>query len=143
VPTVAEAQPAAPAPPTVVTVVKVAPAAMQKASLSVTPAGVEVKVDGVAVPVTNGRVELEGAVGTTRQVELSFGGKTETRVVAFAESGLVPDKLEIGVTPPPPPTARGGKKSATPAPPRTQTAATTKAEKKKSTGLDEGTGEFK
>jgi serine/threonine protein kinase len=143
--TVAEApKPVTPAPPPVVTVVQVAPAVTRKASLAVKPAGVEVKVDGVAAAVSGGRVELEGPVGTTRKVELSFEGRSETRVVAIAESGLVPDELELTAAPAPATAPKSARSTKTASPGRAATAATTpKPEKKKATGLDEGTGEFK
>jgi serine/threonine-protein kinase len=144
--TVAEApKPATPAPPAVVTVVQVAPAVIRKATLGVKPAGVEVTVDGVATAVSGGGVELEGPVGTTRKVELRFEGRSETRIVAITESGLVPDAIEVGAAPPPPAappkTARTTKSAS--APRATAAATTAKTEKKKATGLDEGTGEFK
>ena len=124
-------------------------ASIKSFPLEVAPAGVEVSVDGAAGVVKDGKVMLEGTVGATRRVKLSFKGKSEERVVAIVQEGLVPERLELGVAPriAPPRTAKlapaagdAPKPAAEAAKPAAKTAA---APPKKAAGLAEGTDEFK
>jgi serine/threonine-protein kinase len=88
-------------------------------ALTVEPVDAEVEIDGAKAAVKAGRVDIHGAVGSTRNVRVIHDGQQQDFVVAIAESGIVPAKLELsaGTTTapavvsarapsPPPPTAR-------------------------------------
>ncbi|MFO0567932.1 MAG: serine/threonine-protein kinase [Polyangiaceae bacterium] len=73
--------------------------AAERYELSVAPEGVEVSIDGKVAEVKNGKVELTGTLGETRTVKVSAGGKTREQVVAISQNGLVPDRVELRLTP--------------------------------------------
>jgi eukaryotic-like serine/threonine-protein kinase len=99
--------------------------AAKRFSLSVAPAGVEVEIDGSKAAVTSGQVGVEGVVGSTRNVRLIYGGQQQDFVVAIADSGIVPSRLDLVIHSEPTPAASrpaaarsaSAPRRATPAPP--------------------------
>jgi serine/threonine-protein kinase len=69
--------------------------------LEVSPVDVEVAVDGAPARVEDGKVKIEGVVGTTKTVRLARSGKTEEKLVAITDTSLVPSKLELAPAPDP------------------------------------------
>jgi hypothetical protein len=67
--------------------------------LAVEPAGVEVELDGHRAKVTDGTVEITGAVGDTHRVRLKLGEQETSGDVAIAESGAVPSRLALPLQP--------------------------------------------
>lgn len=93
---VAEKAPIAGSPAPLVTPSATAPSSAERTvKLVVGPAGVKVEVDGRPVEVTDGAIELRGALGTTHGVLLRLSGQQLIREVAVTESGALPDKLEL------------------------------------------------
>jgi eukaryotic-like serine/threonine-protein kinase len=151
---------AAIAPSTVVTVIKDASPVVRRLPLVVEPVGVEVEVDAVPVTIVAGTLMLEGAVGATRRITLKLKEQREEHVVAFAESGLVPERIVLAAPAPPapsvapaPPPVRAGKgrasavpvvatQASNPAPAPVPSPAKPAAQKK-SSGLDDAVGEFR
>jgi eukaryotic-like serine/threonine-protein kinase len=70
-------------------------------ALAIVPPEAQVLIDGVEARVSAGQVEVEGVVGATRNVKLSFKGQQQDFVVAIAESGMVPPKLDLALKSPP------------------------------------------
>jgi hypothetical protein len=70
---------------------------VKRFSVSIVPPGAEVTVDGSRAETKDGRLEVEGTIGSIRDVKLSYQGKIEQYVVAIAETGAVPAKLDLGV----------------------------------------------
>jgi len=81
--------PAAPAPATEL--------GLRKFSFDAAPDGVEVFVDDRAMQLDAGRVEFEGAAGTTRQVRIRYRGVEQEHVIALTSDGAVPSRLEAVV----------------------------------------------
>ena len=61
----------------------------------VSPADATVEVDGVAAPVTDGFVEVKGALGSTHPVRLTKGDASRVQQVAITDSGPFPPKVEL------------------------------------------------
>jgi eukaryotic-like serine/threonine-protein kinase len=61
----------------------------------VAPAEVEIAVDGERRAIVGGKVELYGAPGSTRKIELRVGEQFEEHLVAITDGGLLPWKLEF------------------------------------------------
>ncbi|MFO0640438.1 MAG: serine/threonine-protein kinase [Polyangiaceae bacterium] len=80
-----------------------------KSTLTVTPPGAEVLVDGQPVASKGGVVELKGPVGSHLKVEAKAEGKTVTADVVLSEAGAVPSKVDVPV--PAPVRAAAGKPS--------------------------------
>ncbi|HKY36635.1 MAG TPA: serine/threonine-protein kinase [Polyangiaceae bacterium] len=94
-PTVKPEPPPPPPPPS-----SVAPArapVLKRFSLSYSPPDAEVTIDGAAAMATAGKVDVEGVVGATPKIVLSHRGKTEEFVVAIAEAGVFPSKIDLAV----------------------------------------------
>ncbi len=91
------AEPAKPEPRPVTSVVIPELPVVKRFVVSIVPPEADVTVDGAKAEVKDGKLEVEGTVGATREVKLTFKGKTEQYVVAIAESGAVPPKLDLGV----------------------------------------------
>jgi hypothetical protein len=72
-------------------------AATKHFELPVLPEGAEASIDGKSASITAGKLAIEGPVGATRNVRLSFKDQQEDFVVAIAETGVVPPKLELAV----------------------------------------------
>ncbi|MCA9599965.1 MAG: serine/threonine protein kinase [Myxococcales bacterium] len=83
--------------------------------LPVEPAGAQVKVDGKLLSVTDGGIELSGAVGDTREVDLSLGDRHKNVRVALTREGLLPDRLMLDDTRAKP-TAPAARPASTPPP---------------------------
>lgn len=82
-----------------------APAApvIKRFALGIAPAEAEVLIDGARARVNAGHVDVEGVVGATRNIKLSLKGQQQDFVVAIAESGVFPPKLELALQAPAPP----------------------------------------
>jgi hypothetical protein len=120
---------------------------LKRFTLSVVPAEAEVAIDGTKVPVNAGQVDVEGLVGATRNVKLSFKGQQQDFVVAIADSGVVPPKLDLAVKPEP--AKPSGGRPAAPAPARPAAASPastpkpdTRAAVRTDTGLNRNVDEF-
>lgn len=100
----------APAPPaSVVEKVTEKVVVLVKSTLTVTPPGAEVLVDGQPVASKGGVVELKGPVGSHLKVEAKAEGKTVNVDVILSEAGAVPSKVDVPV--PAPVRAAAGKPS--------------------------------
>lgn len=130
-------------------------AATKHFELPVLPDGAEASIDGKSATITAGKLPIDGPVGATRNVRLSFKDQQEDFVVAIAESGVVPPKLELAVkaaplaSTPPAPGAVAGRpaaaKSAAPAAKPTAAVAAKPAEAapaRRETGLNRNVDEF-
>ncbi len=65
----------------------------------VLPSTAKVEVDGVAAPVSEGVVEISGAVGSVHKVRVVSGETEKTVRVVVAETGAVPAKIELAAEP--------------------------------------------
>jgi serine/threonine-protein kinase len=83
-PVAAPPAPSASAPPTRVVQVTIA-----------APADAKVDVDGSAVAVRAGKVEIEGALGSVHRVRVSAGGRETTTEVILADSGPSPARVAL------------------------------------------------
>jgi hypothetical protein len=112
---------------------------------------VEVAIDGAPALPRSGLVEIEGAVGSTRRVRLALDGEQQEFVVAIADSGVVPQRIELPLKvapvrkaePQKPVAARavplpGAAKAAPAAPPKADTRAAVRSD----TGLNRNIDEF-
>ncbi|MBK7580868.1 MAG: serine/threonine protein kinase [Myxococcales bacterium] len=99
--------------------------AAQPYELGIIPDNAEVTIDGNRVDVKNGKVEISGTLGETRNVKLTVGGKTKEQTVAVSQNGLVPDRIELVVSARTEPRGRKGAKSE-PTPQKVETEPTTK-----------------
>jgi serine/threonine-protein kinase len=72
-------------------------AATKHFELPVFPNGAEASIDGKSATITAGKLAIDGPVGATRNVRLSFKDQQEDFVVAIAETGVVPPRLELAV----------------------------------------------
>ena len=61
------------------------------------PPTATVEVEGVPAKLTEGLLEIEGAVGSVHKVRVVSGGVEKTVRVVVAESGAVPAKIELDV----------------------------------------------
>jgi serine/threonine-protein kinase len=59
------------------------------------PADAKVDVDGSAVAVRAGKVEIEGALGSVHRVRVSAGGRETTTEVILADSGPSPARVAL------------------------------------------------
>jgi hypothetical protein len=124
-----------------------APTAAQPArrfSFGVAPDGVEVFVDGRAVEVRGGRVEVDGTPGALRKVKLRYQQREREHMLALTEHGPVPSLLEAERVAPEPP-ASGALRaspaaSALPVAPRRPPSTSAR---KKGGALEFDVGEFK
>ena len=83
----------------------VAAVAPKRFALTVEPVEAEVEIDGVKAAVNAGQVDVEGVVGSTRNVRLIYKGQQQDFVVAIAGAGIVPAKLDLTIKSDPPPAA--------------------------------------
>lgn len=80
--------------------------ASRSVKLVILPKDAKVEVGGAPVEVSDGLVEITGALGTVHKVRVTAGGESKLTEVVIAESGPVPAKVEIDAkAPPPAPTA--------------------------------------
>lgn len=70
-------------------------------SLDVRPKNAQVTVDGVPAAVRDGRVSVEGAVGSVHSVQLTVAGRKTSSPVAITKEGLVPSQVTAAVGGPP------------------------------------------
>jgi len=75
-----------------------APSAVS-AKLGISPAAATVEVDGTAVPVAAGLVDLSGPAGSMHMVHIVSGPREGTFPVLLTATGAVPQKLELGGAP--------------------------------------------
>jgi eukaryotic-like serine/threonine-protein kinase len=61
--------------------------------LEVAPSGVSVTVDGVPRAVRDGRVQIDGRMGSTHIIELVLGKQRTKQSVVISEHGVMPPKL--------------------------------------------------
>ncbi|MBK8214720.1 MAG: serine/threonine protein kinase [Myxococcales bacterium] len=87
-------------PPSVVEKVTEKVVVLVKSTLTVTPPGAEVLVDGELVASKGGVVELKGPVGSHRKVDVKAEGKTVSADVVLSEAGAVPSKVDVPVAAP-------------------------------------------
>jgi serine/threonine-protein kinase len=93
----AKPEPPPPSPPQP-SVVPAASPVIKRFSLSYTPPDAVVTIDGtVAEGAKAGKVDVEGVVGATPKILLSHKGKSEEFVVAIAEAGVFPSKIDLAV----------------------------------------------
>jgi hypothetical protein len=85
--------------------------------LEVAPSGVSVEVDGVPSVVVGGAIDLQGTAGSMHMVRLVSGKREGTYPVLLTESGAVPRRVTLPLSPNPPPTSPAPKRSETAAPP--------------------------
>jgi hypothetical protein len=116
-------------------------------ALAIVPAEAEVSIDGEKARVNAGQVDVEGVVGATRNVRLSFKGQQQDFVVAIAESGVVPPKLDFALkTPPLAPARPAPARAAAPAKPPVAPPPAAKPEARSAprqdTGLNRNVDEF-
>ncbi len=78
---------------------QVAPAEEHRVRLTVAPVDASVEIDGRATPVTDGAVELEGALGSVHQVRVVKGTKAAVTEVAITDRGAVPPAVSVDVAP--------------------------------------------
>jgi serine/threonine-protein kinase len=91
----------APAPqPSVVEKVTEKVVVLVKSTLTVTPPGAEVLVEGELVASKGGVVELKGPVGSHHKVAVKAEGKTVNADVVLSEAGAVPSKVDVPVAAP-------------------------------------------
>jgi len=67
--------------------------------LAVSPAGVDVEVDGQQAHVERGAVELAGVVGSVHRVRLALAGRQQVVDVAITPAGAIPAKVELPSSP--------------------------------------------
>ncbi|MET0793467.1 MAG: protein kinase [Polyangiaceae bacterium] len=65
--------------------------------LEIAPADASVTVDGLKAPAIDGKLELVGALGTKRLVQLRFAGQSGEQEVTFTAEGLFPRKVVLPV----------------------------------------------
>jgi eukaryotic-like serine/threonine-protein kinase len=65
----------------------------------VAPTDTKVEIDDAAAQVTDGGVDLTGALGSTHHVKLSRGKVTTAADVAITNDGAIPSKIELGTSP--------------------------------------------
>ena len=91
------------APPTTV-VVSAEPKVIEKTvevkerksfDLTINPPEAEVTVDGEKLEVKDGKLAIEGDVGSTKKVVVKYKGETVEKTVAITQSGLIPSELEV------------------------------------------------
>lgn len=88
-------------PPSVVEKVTENVVVLVKSTLTVTPPGAEVLVDGELVASKGGVVELKGPVGSHHKVAVKAEGKTVNADVVLSEAGAVPSKVDVPGLPAP------------------------------------------
>ena len=118
-------------------------------ALTIVPPEAEVSIDDKPTLARDGKVDVEGVVGATPKVKLSYQGKSEEFVVAIAETGVFPTKVDLAIKQVVKPEVRSGKSGGSGGKPAAGTSSATgtvpKPEGKpvvKDTGLNRDTGEF-
>ena len=125
-----------------------APPIIKRFTLTIAPAQADVTVDDKVVTANDGKVDVEGVVGATPRVKLSYGGKSEEFLVAIAETGVFPARLDLAVAQAVKPNAKpavGSSKRASNAAPTPAPAAAKPPEArpvKKDTDLNRNVDEF-
>ncbi|HEX3851992.1 MAG TPA: serine/threonine-protein kinase, partial [Polyangiaceae bacterium] len=64
-------------------------------ALEILPNDAQVTIDGVAVPIVDGKAYLEGTLGATRVVRVSQAGNSIERQVALTAGGPLPARIEL------------------------------------------------
>ena len=67
-------------------------------TLEILPTDAQVAIDGVPVPVVDGKAYLEGTLGATRVVRVSRAGNSVEQQVALTAGGPLPSRIELVTT---------------------------------------------
>ena len=73
--------------------------AMRRVRLRVTPDWASVEVDGIAVAVRDGFVDINGPLGTKHRVRIFLGEREAAYEVAITDDGPLPERVDLGPAP--------------------------------------------
>ena len=85
------------------------PPGQQPVTVTVTvaaPPGAIVEVDGAAASLENGTLRITGTIGSVHRVKVKHGGAEKNVRVVVAQTGAVPEKIELGSDSPAPPASQ-------------------------------------